>query len=667
MKSYTDPKFAENSTNQLTTEEQSEANQKAGVSLGSLIISRFFNTMLGKLTDWARSVSQEFASIMAMAAITPSSSSTTDLRDAIIKLIDSRSTGLHVGDIVANIGNVAIAGRAVPDGSILTDCKTNYPDFYNYVLANTPYVTYAVWQTQVDTYGQCGFCGVNGNDIKLPLVTRPISGVTTLSQAGQAILDTMRPITGACGTFGGESRGDLPDTGALWHETGVNKNRGSDNTGSGIKSVNIDSSRLGARYSGSETRGKQVQYPFHIVLRLSGTGGGSSSSSVWSVNGRVGIVTLDKSDVGLNNVDNTSDLNKPISTATQVALDLKAGLNQVFPLITDLGYLDGTTTTIASESCYKGIADGSFTFNLPTPTDGRTHSFRAFIKAESNANINFDKKIMYDADISDYLDLTSGKYYDYIFTWQPIVSKWQMFRKVYNTEPVTLKLLLRFDNNLQDSSATALSDVWTPYYTPPGYAFDTTNHKFDYTASIQKRGEGISSALSEAEKLKAILTAIGTGDFTIGIWAYCPENGVSPAYGSGLFRFVKSNGYENINDFGMPFGWDGVCALGIGSNYDQQHVWWNAGAEVWTQGWHYLEVNRKEGVAYITFDGSVKTSGAYTVDVSAGKDNLAYMQLFGWNASGSTAVSFQEFFILSKALHIADFTPPTTRMVVDDE
>lgn len=30
--------------------------------------------------------------------------------------------------------------------------------------------------------------------------------------------------------------------------------------------------------------------------------------------------------VGLSNVDNTSDANKPVSTATQAALDLKAGV-----------------------------------------------------------------------------------------------------------------------------------------------------------------------------------------------------------------------------------------------------------------------------------------------------------------------------------------------------
>ena len=51
-------------------------------------------------------------------------------------------------------------------------------------------------------------------------------------------------------------------------------------------------------------------------------------SGVTSFNGRMGAVTpqsgdYSKGDVGLGNVDNTSDLNKPISTATQTALDGK--------------------------------------------------------------------------------------------------------------------------------------------------------------------------------------------------------------------------------------------------------------------------------------------------------------------------------------------------------
>jgi hypothetical protein len=46
-----------------------------------------------------------------------------------------------------------------------------------------------------------------------------------------------------------------------------------------------------------------------------------SPSEVTSVNTYVGDVVLDKSDIGLDQVDNTSDLDKPISNATQSALD----------------------------------------------------------------------------------------------------------------------------------------------------------------------------------------------------------------------------------------------------------------------------------------------------------------------------------------------------------
>lgn len=48
-----------------------------------------------------------------------------------------------------------------------------------------------------------------------------------------------------------------------------------------------------------------------------------TSGAVDSVAGKTGVVLLDKADVGLGNVDNTSDANKPISTAQQAALDLK--------------------------------------------------------------------------------------------------------------------------------------------------------------------------------------------------------------------------------------------------------------------------------------------------------------------------------------------------------
>jgi hypothetical protein len=52
-----------------------------------------------------------------------------------------------------------------------------------------------------------------------------------------------------------------------------------------------------------------------------------TAAPVQSVAGRTGAVALTKTDVGLGNVDNTSDANKPISTATQAALDAKAPIS----------------------------------------------------------------------------------------------------------------------------------------------------------------------------------------------------------------------------------------------------------------------------------------------------------------------------------------------------
>jgi hypothetical protein len=54
-----------------------------------------------------------------------------------------------------------------------------------------------------------------------------------------------------------------------------------------------------------------------------------SGVTVTSVAGKTGDVVLDKNDVGLGNVDNTSDLDKPISNAVQDALDLKLDASEI--------------------------------------------------------------------------------------------------------------------------------------------------------------------------------------------------------------------------------------------------------------------------------------------------------------------------------------------------
>jgi hypothetical protein len=69
------------------------------------------------------------------------------------------------------------------------------------------------------------------------------------------------------------------------------------------------------------SRPEYIHFRKEVMKLIASIGG--TPGLVASVNGRVGTVILTATDVALGNVDNTSDLNKPISTATQTALDTK--------------------------------------------------------------------------------------------------------------------------------------------------------------------------------------------------------------------------------------------------------------------------------------------------------------------------------------------------------
>lgn len=71
---------------------------------------------------------------------------------------------------------------------------------------------------------------------------------------------------------------------------------------------------------------------------------GGTGGAVNSVNGRTGDVVLTKTDLGLGNVDNTSDMNKPISTATQEALETKADKSTT---LSGYGIVDAYTKSAA--------------------------------------------------------------------------------------------------------------------------------------------------------------------------------------------------------------------------------------------------------------------------------------------------------------------------------
>jgi hypothetical protein len=84
-----------------------------------------------------------------------------------------------------------------------------------------------------------------------------------------------------------------------------------------------------------------------------------SSSPVVSVNTETGAVVLDKADIGLGNVDNTSDADKPISDATQEALDdISTSITKKIITFTSANWVlsgDEYTFTVTAAVHEKGV------------------------------------------------------------------------------------------------------------------------------------------------------------------------------------------------------------------------------------------------------------------------------------------------------------------------
>lgn len=120
--------------------------------------------------------------------------------------------------------------------------------------------------------------------------------------------------------------------------------------------------------------------------KLAGIAEGAQVNTVTSVAGKTGAVTLGKADVNLGDVDNTSDANKPISAATQIALDAKAPLaspaltgnpTAPTPAATDNNTSIATTKFVRAAMGLFGLGTASnlvaITADVDTLTDSGTY------------------------------------------------------------------------------------------------------------------------------------------------------------------------------------------------------------------------------------------------------------------------------------------------------
>jgi hypothetical protein len=147
----------------------------------------------------------------------------------------------------------------------------------------------------------------------------------------------------------------------------------------------------------------QISFTSADNTKLDNIAAGAEVNVVDSVAGKTGVVSLVKADVGLNNVNNTSDANKPVSTEQQTALDLKA--NQV-----GLSNVDNTSdadkpVSTAQQAALDLKANGSSLNRRSLLDNPLCHLFKTNKLVETSAPTGTDSDITFTrASTATYVD-----------------------------------------------------------------------------------------------------------------------------------------------------------------------------------------------------------------------------------------------------------------------
>lgn len=129
--------------------------------------------------------------------------------------------------------------------------------------------------------------------------------------------------------------------------------------------------------------------------KLDGIESGAQKNTVLGVKGssesayRTGNVNITKANIGLGNVDNTSDEDKPVSTATQTALNGKANTNGTYPNLT-VGTAtnadNATNATNATNAANATKATQDASGNVITSTYATKNELTSGLSGKANTN-----------------------------------------------------------------------------------------------------------------------------------------------------------------------------------------------------------------------------------------------------------------------------------------
>jgi len=194
------------------------------------------------------------------------------------------------------------------------------------------------------------------------------------------------------------------------------------------------------------------------------------------------VAALTKSSVGLGNVDNTSDANKPVSTATQTALDLKA--NKAAPTFT------GTVTASNDLVVDGNLTVNGTTFNASSTSIVIEDNLVQLAHQNSGNAVDLGLVVAYNDGAAKHAGIARDVSDD----------KWKLFKGV-TSEPTTT---VNFGQGSLDNLAVAALEATTVTASSGVVFSDGTQTKEGVpsrTPIIQKTAAYTLSALTERDSL----------------------------------------------------------------------------------------------------------------------------------------------------------------------
>ncbi len=140
-----------------------------------------------------------------------------------------------------------------------------------------------------------------------------------------------------------------------------------------------------------------------------------NTDSVYEVNGKTGSVVINKLDIGLDEVDNTSDINKPISSATQVELDkLYTSVGYTHPISDGNKHIPANGTDNNGKVLTATNIPGIYTWETPSGgvIGGDLNDTNVLITSDTLSFITGDTLDVAIAEIDSYI-ATKSLFSDY--------------------------------------------------------------------------------------------------------------------------------------------------------------------------------------------------------------------------------------------------------------